>query len=128
MPKAVTTNRNDMTVLYAQLPTHKKRIAARLIRALAHGDSSKSDLSKICKSITRNTKLGQPKKSKSGYIMYYSKEYPNVKKTIGESASLGEIARVIASGWRSLSAEEKEQYNMQAKTENAQIHEEDDKS
>ena len=60
MPKAVTMNRNEVTDLYAQLPTHKKRIAARLIRALAHGDSSKSDRSKICTFSSPPSNLGTP--------------------------------------------------------------------
>ena len=70
---------SKVTDLYNKLETREKRLVMRLLRALSEGPFDDDELTKICRIINRQSTTGK-KRKKSGYIVYYTGEYPKISK------------------------------------------------
>ena len=100
-----------------ELGTQEKRLVNRLSRALATGKVTRREMKKIGRAISLNTNEVQQKKRTSGYIEYYAARYQAVRDEMPK-ATLGDMAKVVARDWKSLSEPEKDKWKEKAKIEN----------
>ena len=103
---------NKVNELYDKLETREKRLVMRLLRALTNGPFDEGEIGKICRIINRQT--GKERKKKTGYILFYTQQYPKVRAK-NNDFPLGKIAQTIAKKWNTLTAIEKQKYNKLAK-------------
>jgi hypothetical protein len=101
--------------LYNKVGTQEKRAVNRLLRAMANGKVEKSELARVCRSVSRATTSQDGPKRVSGYILYYKQNYASERKK-EPSASLGSIAKVIGRAWKQLPEDKREEFNNLART------------
>ena len=109
------TNTSKVADLYTKLDTRQKRIAMRLLRALAEGGQSDGELTKICRAINKGTRSSSTGRKKSGYILFYTEQYQKIASKNPE-LTLGKIAKEVGKKWQELALEEKAKYNKKAAT------------
>ena len=97
--------------LYQTLDSSEKKVANRLIKVLATGDLDTKKLKSINRAIGR--KDPSQKKRKSGYITYYSSEYPLVKAS-NPDLNLGGVAKIIGAKWQALDQEDRDAFKKKA--------------
>jgi len=52
-----------------------------------------------------------PKKLPTGYTLFYKQSYPSLRKELGETVEIKEIAKLAGQRWRNLSDNEKKKYS-----------------
>ena len=107
---------SNVTDMYNKLQTREKRVVMRLLRALSSwGPFDDDELTKICRIINRQSNSSKKRKL-SGYIVYYTEQYPIVSSKYPEP--LGKIAKRIGVNWGKLSDKEQKRYNDRAASGN----------
>ena len=114
MAKPKVKTNNETMELYSNIGTQERRAVNRLLRVLASKNMSQTQLSSICRSVSRLSRDDNEPKRKSGYIVFYSLHYPDERKK-QPTASLGQIAKTIAKKWRSLPQAKRDEFNKEAR-------------
>ena len=109
-------NNSDTMELYNKVGTQEKRAVNRLLRAMASGNVEKSELARVCRSVSRATTSQDGPKRMSGYILYYKQSYA-AEREKAPSSSLGDIAKVIGRSWKALPQAKRDEFNNLARTE-----------
>jgi hypothetical protein len=113
------TKTKETLELYSKIGTQERRAVNRLLRAMASNNMTQTELSSICRSVSRLSAAARDNdepKRKSGYIVYYSEQYPS-ERAKQPTASLGEIAKEIAKRWKALPQEKRDELNKKARAQ-----------
>jgi hypothetical protein len=113
--------KKSQSELYDKLATQEKRMVNRLVKSLATGELQKTELSSICRSISRNTAGSKTEKQPpNSYIIYYKEQFPSVRKDLPD-ATLGEIAKFISTKWKALGDGQKVYHKQASELRNTHV-------